>query len=275
MAIAPVFLLILIGVGVAGVLALRVLVRPRATAKPAQPCCAACGYLVRGLPTFICPECGMDLREVGIRTPQMHRTMGPWGWVVVWSILLPLAALIISAIVGDSLFRYGRQRSQITLNSPRSGAYSTISINAAGTGRGYPVGFDQVTMVIVGPGGKASKIEVDLPGLAHEYVDASGQRVSKSSGLDGQTILDWMAAAGVESSGPQVAQEAGGLAAMLQLAAAGGGNLNTPGGFSGSSSSSSSGLGPHPLFAPIALGFWLLVWGAGVWRILHGRREKR
>ena|SRR5690242_16377075 len=34
-----------------------------------MPCCRACGYAVKGLPTFICPECGSDLREVGIATP--------------------------------------------------------------------------------------------------------------------------------------------------------------------------------------------------------------
>jgi hypothetical protein len=31
-----------------------------------DPSCGKCGYLVRGLSTFICPECGSDLREVGI-----------------------------------------------------------------------------------------------------------------------------------------------------------------------------------------------------------------
>lgn len=32
-----------------------------------EPVCGRCGYRVKGLPTFICPECGSDLREVGIR----------------------------------------------------------------------------------------------------------------------------------------------------------------------------------------------------------------
>ena len=34
-----------------------------------EPSCNACGYAVRGLPSFTCPECGSDLREVGIATP--------------------------------------------------------------------------------------------------------------------------------------------------------------------------------------------------------------
>ena len=28
--------------------------------------CGQCGYSVTGLTTFTCPECGSDLREVGI-----------------------------------------------------------------------------------------------------------------------------------------------------------------------------------------------------------------
>ena len=35
----------------------------------AEPACGACGYSVRGLSTMICPECGSDLREVGIVPP--------------------------------------------------------------------------------------------------------------------------------------------------------------------------------------------------------------
>jgi hypothetical protein len=39
--------------------------------KVTQPCCRACGYAVQGLPSFTCPECGSDLRVVGIDTPGM------------------------------------------------------------------------------------------------------------------------------------------------------------------------------------------------------------
>jgi class 3 adenylate cyclase len=34
-----------------------------------DPACGKCGYAVRGLTTFVCPECGADLREVGIIPP--------------------------------------------------------------------------------------------------------------------------------------------------------------------------------------------------------------
>lgn len=41
----------------------------RPGAKVREPSCRACGYPVKGLPSFTCPECGSDLREVGIDTP--------------------------------------------------------------------------------------------------------------------------------------------------------------------------------------------------------------
>lgn len=37
------------------------------------PACGQCHYPVRGLPTFTCPECGSDLREVGIEVPPRQR----------------------------------------------------------------------------------------------------------------------------------------------------------------------------------------------------------
>ena len=41
--------------------------------KVTVPSCRACGYAVKGLPSFTCPECGSDLREVGIDTPGAAR----------------------------------------------------------------------------------------------------------------------------------------------------------------------------------------------------------
>lgn len=34
--------------------------------RVSAPVCGKCSYEVRGLPSFVCPECGSDLREVGI-----------------------------------------------------------------------------------------------------------------------------------------------------------------------------------------------------------------
>jgi len=41
----------------------------------AEPKCGQCGYSVTGLTTMVCPECGSDLREVGIVPPMKSRSV--------------------------------------------------------------------------------------------------------------------------------------------------------------------------------------------------------
>ncbi len=74
------FLLVvlIILVGVPGVVSLLVWFMARRSEKGEQSC-GKCGYSVRHLTTFSCPECGADLREVGIR-PQPGN--GPVGIAV-------------------------------------------------------------------------------------------------------------------------------------------------------------------------------------------------
>ncbi|MGA2500705.1 MAG: hypothetical protein ABSH20_23450, partial [Tepidisphaeraceae bacterium] len=68
--------LVMVAVAVAGKMLSH---RSRASLPPGsttsdQSVCGKCGYIVLGLPTFTCPECGSDLREVGILRPAGVRT---------------------------------------------------------------------------------------------------------------------------------------------------------------------------------------------------------
>ena len=59
--------------------------------------CGRCDYLVRELPSFQCPECGSDLREVGITAPR--RRVGR-GWAALLALLLtiPVTLFIIGIL---------------------------------------------------------------------------------------------------------------------------------------------------------------------------------
>ena len=65
--VAIFMLLILVAALVALVVGIVLLVKSGKQAAEGGGC-GACGYTVRGVSTFSCPECGADLREVGIQS---------------------------------------------------------------------------------------------------------------------------------------------------------------------------------------------------------------
>ncbi len=89
---------VMVGIcSVACSLPLCCLVKPESdTSVDAHSFCGKCGYSVRGLTTFQCPECGSDLRKVGI-TPTVSSR-----WVYSSAALTTVAAVstvIILAIL--------------------------------------------------------------------------------------------------------------------------------------------------------------------------------
>src|SRR5690349_15105972 len=66
-----------------------------------DPCCARCGYNVKGLPSFTCPECGTDLRETGIHTPGQYMPVVRRYLSIAWRRLrLFVQALLIGVRAG-------------------------------------------------------------------------------------------------------------------------------------------------------------------------------
>src|SRR5205823_12220816 len=64
-----------------------------------EPVCGQCGYCVRGLAGMICPECGSDLREVGILTPGAARPISKLGRVVVWTLIAPPMGMLVGSLL--------------------------------------------------------------------------------------------------------------------------------------------------------------------------------
>jgi hypothetical protein len=61
------------------------------------PRCARCGYIVRGVPSARCPECGSRLYPRGVRFPGFFRRPGPRPRVELWSLLVIAAWVAVVA----------------------------------------------------------------------------------------------------------------------------------------------------------------------------------
>jgi hypothetical protein len=108
----------------------RVLRRPKSVAMGAS--CGQCGYGVRGISSTTCPECGHDLREVGIITPRRRGQVGPLGFMLTWTLCLPLPALIISAIA----IGLGPKRHHTSAHlelTPRSQSFTGVQLKVSST----------------------------------------------------------------------------------------------------------------------------------------------
>ena len=57
--------------------------------------CGKCGYAVRGLTTFNCPECGSDLREVGITLTQRRGIIS----IIIVSVLVLMMLLLCAGLL--------------------------------------------------------------------------------------------------------------------------------------------------------------------------------
>ncbi|MEM9347715.1 MAG: hypothetical protein AAGB26_13975 [Planctomycetota bacterium] len=86
------------------------------------PSCGQCGYAVRGIETLACPECGADLREVGIIMPGQASGLG-YGCLLIplSAILTIVVATLLYQPITDALPDYADQSVSVSLNASSGG----------------------------------------------------------------------------------------------------------------------------------------------------------
>jgi hypothetical protein len=268
------------------------LLRPRLpTAMSDGPVCGNCNYTVRGTPTFICPECGSDLREVGILSPRLQTTtLGPLLRGALWTGCLVVTAAIVNAYA----FRYVipvvvSKTTTSTLISPRSGQYARVIIQTSWSQFTWPQsqlnaasvpGSVKVTLV---PWRNGMPITLRVPDdrLGYEYVGAGGRMIRQSSGLNGAVIRNWLRTIpdpeldSIDTGDPYLRAESEEIARAIAHSLINSNGIivqtNTPGSsFSVVVNGSAAGAAMWQPAYPIAFTVWFVIWLAGLLVVLRG-----
>jgi class 3 adenylate cyclase len=234
---------------------IAVLLWRRRARMDTQSRCGQCGYVVTGLPSFTCPECGSDLRVVGFDRGKpsfrldRRATIQMFGLVVMWTLIYTAAAIFLGARSypenpWDSMtFRYGlvdayvwpyegKSTHAVTLTA-RSEAYQRVTITEERharfrgwrrapvvhwTGDTPPQGLDRfnITLQIDTNDNKSGLLHVDTKTLNWRYVDPEDNTKTLTGGpIDADQLWSWMMHHGVNIPSPLIKEEADTLANLV------------------------------------------------------------
>ena len=196
-----------------------------AQARVTDPSCGSCGYCVRGLERLTCPECGGDLREVGIVTPGAARPMGRGAKLALWTALSIAPALIFAQALAPRITPYNATATRNRTIFVRAPAVNcTIQVMQTGTKRmigrpafNTPVAPQTMTLTMASP--SKSTVDVDLATGEARFSDSAGTLIKGP--FDAAFIAQWINACGMNH--PAVAERAQDIFAAIDEMTAGGG----------------------------------------------------
>jgi hypothetical protein len=214
--------LLLLGLVVASIWAIVTTIRipPRA---PREPSCEKCRYRVAGLTSFSCPECGSDLRQVGIITLAMEvRRRGSLPAAILgWVFLMFIAAAVVSSGLG--VFFASRMRSTgggttttTTPLTPTSGAYTSAELSSTwGWGPGRITSDVDATLTL----SDGSQWKLDYQPIASTYVilDPAGAPAGSPAAFDAKATDALYSAAGLDPADPAISSESRELSTLMGI----------------------------------------------------------
>lgn len=199
-------ILLVATIALMGIFALLAIVRAVAPGRffVAQPVCAKCRYSVGGLESHTCPECGGDLREVGILTPALGRRLrgslwlGLLGWTFLWfgagSFMGMIGLSTVLASQRASAFHAAAPEYTATLR-PTSGVFESVEIETTdATSNDGVVGVE--AMLTLNDGSTARLVIDETTGRATAY-DTAGEEIAESSAPSDFFLRRWLEQCGV------------------------------------------------------------------------------
>jgi hypothetical protein len=226
---------------------------------------------VRGIPGLVCPECGSDLREVGI-IPAGGRHNPRGLRMIIWTLALPVPAIIISLLLLNSVLPFS-QKLKVTRTIFCQAPYLNTILQLTGSQLLWQPAW--VTNNVVAPREVTlldqqhqAFIDIDLKTGGYAYRDKSGTLVQKPSRINGAVLADWLGTCGVNGSDPKVKDLADAVCVAINEVGAGNSNHFTP---LNDKAGTQVGIA-HPAFAftvhdepsPFVIAalviFWIAVW---------------
>jgi len=273
-----ILIILLVGLGVACLLWLP---RGRKVGR-AEPRCAACGYIVHGLPEPICPECGSDLSQPNAIVRSTRLPPGRLARSIAWT-LFCLLAVMMPLMMAWQVFAIPRlprvyNGSRIvTFSYPDSQAYLSIRLEARSHRHVYEGDPDpppdELKIQLARSDHSIRELAIDPPTLRFRDT-LRKQNQWSANPLDADALVAWLKNAGVQAPAENLQREM--QIVMTQIPQMHTGSsmsrLTAGSGFSGVSSTSGSSMNPLPWAGLPPLVAAAIIWAIGVLRIGLARR---
>lgn len=184
--------------------------------------CAACGYVVWGLPEPVCPECGSDLRRVGAVLPQGVAPGLSIGWLLLlWTAAVGVAYAVVYVTwlkeAGRAILVVEAERRYLHPNSER---YDGFDVRYHGRAyRGSTLeGSLELTLHL--RGGGDARLMTDAVTGAYRTVGGPAD-VQGASGSGRDVLARWLGRCGVDPTDMRVAAEVDEMAEVVRSAVRG------------------------------------------------------
>ena len=254
------------------------------TQNRSEPVCGHCGYCVRGISQLICPECGSDLREVGIVAPNARRSDSP---ICLGNLVDPAASrrgfspLSAASGHGPPVRRAAKEHQANCLPAP----YLNITLDLDAEGWPWqpaiigaaPFHPDRFTL---SNHPLTIFLEAHVASGNYHYWSTSGTRLFQTSGFNATAIASWLAVSGVNAGDPNVRALCDQIFKIIMQMHQGTGWASTPlldanGTQVGVAKPSTNWVvhdQPHPFLIMALYLFWLIVYCVGLAKILRNER---
>ncbi len=194
--------------------------RAYASCRPSigTPVCGKCGYPTEGLPTEVCPECGTDRTQVGVRTIPAKRIYGNVFRIAVWTLVVSLVGFAVHIV----LFMHFPKPHETFVSEydillePRFSAYTFLLEGQRNFG-GASTKLDDCSVVLQDGVQYWETVHVQLPELQCTFVDAPRDSVLRSAcEASAEVFVRWMREVGIKTDDERIHAEAQDLLRVLQ-----------------------------------------------------------